>query len=69
MADVGRKACDGAVEVVATAAVALGIDRSELPVSSGATAFDRTKRPGGVRKFLRQQRIQRRALVEISGQI
>ena len=53
MADVGREACDGAVEVVATAAIALGIDGTELPFSSGSTAFDRTELPGCIWKLLR----------------
>ena len=53
VADVGREACDRAIQMVATAAVALGIHCTELPFSRRSTAWDRTELPGCVWKLLR----------------
>ena len=53
VADVGREACDRAIQMVATAAVALGIHRTELLFSRRSTAWDRTELPGCVWKLLR----------------
>ena len=58
MADVGRKAGDGTVEVIATLGVTTRLYASELGVSGLSTPADRAEGPLGLRECILKQLFQ-----------